>query len=157
MFSIIKRWIWAVNFGLTSLVFPWKIWAVFYKNCYLFLREAINPGLNLTHLCNNLALVSESWTCIYYCILNWHILCLDTNECNQPRKYHHCSQNCVNTQGSYYCTCKKGFLLSANGRTCRGRYLKDWWVRDHNFESSLGFIMTHFFSNKKLLFRIGIA
>ena len=46
----------------------------------------------------------------------------DFNECAEPQSYHHCNQYCVNTPGSYYCKCKEGFVLSANGRICRGTY-----------------------------------
>ena len=44
----------------------------------------------------------------------------DVDECKKPQSYHHCSDMCVNTPGSYYCKCKDGYLLSANGRICRG-------------------------------------
>ena len=31
-----------------------------------------------------------------------------------------CDHKCVNTDGSYYCMCKRGFKQAADGRRCRG-------------------------------------
>ena len=33
-----------------------------------------------------------------------------------------CQHDCVNTWGSYYCTCRQGYRLEADGKTCRGKY-----------------------------------
>ncbi|KAK3595092.1 hypothetical protein CHS0354_043192 [Potamilus streckersoni] len=42
--------------------------------------------------------------------------CDDVNECdNIPSR---CSQDCVNTDGSYYCTCKSGFRVGPNTADC---------------------------------------
>lgn len=40
----------------------------------------------------------------------------DVNECklNKP-----CDQTCYNTEGSYYCTCREGFMLQADRQSCR--------------------------------------
>lgn len=42
--------------------------------------------------------------------------CVDINEC--VRKAHDCSHNCVNTPGSFYCDCPKGYLLGDDFQTC---------------------------------------
>ncbi|XP_063051892.1 hemicentin-1-like [Engraulis encrasicolus] len=42
--------------------------------------------------------------------------CMDIDECAQRKP---CQHECVNTQGSYSCTCPPGYQLTANGRTCR--------------------------------------
>ena len=43
---------------------------------------------------------------------------LDNNEClNQNGN---CSQNCINTAGSYLCTCLNGYILNINGKMCNG-------------------------------------
>lgn len=49
-------------------------------------------------------------------------LCLspDIDECRSGRV---CQFGCVNTPGSYYCTCPEGYTLRTNGRTCEGRWL----------------------------------
>ncbi|KAJ7336047.1 hypothetical protein OS493_013422 [Desmophyllum pertusum] len=41
---------------------------------------------------------------------------LDINECDRGKR--RCSHGCVNTQGSYICTCPNGFQLSHNQHTC---------------------------------------
>lgn len=41
---------------------------------------------------------------------------LDINECQQHKP---CDQTCYNTEGSYYCTCRDGFLLQADRHSCK--------------------------------------
>ena len=41
----------------------------------------------------------------------------DRNECEGQ---HNCGQICGNTPGSYYCTCRPGYFLSSDLRTCKG-------------------------------------
>jgi len=43
----------------------------------------------------------------------------DINECNGD---HECDQVCTNTDGSFVCSCDDGYLLKADGRTCKGTY-----------------------------------
>ena len=43
---------------------------------------------------------------------------LDINECLLAKN--RCSQDCVNTPGSYNCTCKIGYYLSNDNHTCLG-------------------------------------
>lgn len=46
------------------------------------------------------------------------LILLETNECEE--NIDQCSQNCENTAGSYTCSCREGYTLSSNGRTCNG-------------------------------------
>ena len=50
-----------------------------------------------------------------------YVLCttVDINECEG---YNDCHQICTNTEGSYYCSCDTGFVLTADNRTCQGYY-----------------------------------
>lgn len=41
---------------------------------------------------------------------------LDRNECQQDKP---CDQNCYNTLGSYYCSCRDGFVLQADKQSCK--------------------------------------
>lgn len=46
-------------------------------------------------------------------------LCLDIDECRDNTDG--CAQNCINTVGSYSCTCNTGYSLASDRRTCEGR------------------------------------
>ena len=45
---------------------------------------------------------------------------IDIDEC--MRDIDGCSHGCVNTEGSYYCTCPTGYELSNDNRACAGEY-----------------------------------
>ncbi|XP_065923868.1 uncharacterized protein [Magallana gigas] len=42
--------------------------------------------------------------------------CIDQNECDTTNGG--CSQNCINTEGYFYCTCNAGYKLNADKRQC---------------------------------------
>ncbi|XP_040914186.1 epidermal growth factor-like protein 7 [Toxotes jaculatrix] len=52
------------------------------------------------------------------CPLGWtgHQCQTDVDECSEQQP---CAQECVNTAGSYRCTCRDGFRLAGDGRTCQ--------------------------------------
>ncbi|XP_052786719.1 uncharacterized protein LOC128222017 [Mya arenaria] len=81
--------------------------------------------------CNLVSHSSESTTCNSYCyngasyIGGWcrcpagykGTCCQsDVNECTE---YSYCSQLCTNTHGSYRCSCRQGYLLNYDNRSCR--------------------------------------
>ncbi|XP_037908170.1 uncharacterized protein LOC119649870 [Hermetia illucens] len=41
---------------------------------------------------------------------------LDINECKEHKP---CDQLCYNTEGSYYCKCREGFMLHTDGQSCK--------------------------------------
>ena len=41
-----------------------------------------------------------------------------------------CSQNCVNDNGGYHCTCQSGYVLHADNHTCVGRYMQGVYSRN---------------------------
>ena len=49
--------------------------------------------------------------------INWQLfLFLDINECTS--RPHNCAQVCINTAGSFTCSCNSGYTLAADGRSC---------------------------------------
>ena len=46
---------------------------------------------------------------------------LDINECTDAELVHECDHTCINTVGSYACTCDSGYNLNVDGRVCDGR------------------------------------
>lgn len=45
----------------------------------------------------------------------------DIDECALPTGGHICSYRCLNTPGSFHCSCPvTGYTLAVNGRTCQG-------------------------------------
>ena len=41
---------------------------------------------------------------------------------------HQCEHNCTNTVGSYICSCRDGYSLSADGRRCNGMEVSSYSV-----------------------------
>lgn len=48
------------------------------------------------------------------------LLNADINECTSSSP---CEQICVNTPGSFQCSCNPGYLLNSNGRNCTGVFI----------------------------------
>ena len=48
-------------------------------------------------------------------------LSLDINECSIDNGG--CTETCVNTNGSYYCTCNAGYTLKQDQHSCKGIYM----------------------------------
>ena len=59
--------------------------------------------------------------CFVYKICRNNFCCKDVDECANMTLASTCSQNCVNTYGSFECQCNSGFELAADGRTCNGK------------------------------------
>lgn len=67
-------------------------------------------------------------TCINWYELNINAICqqrpltqciLDINECEGVND---CQQMCLNTEGSFNCSCHAGFKLNSDGKNCTGIY-----------------------------------
>ena len=67
---------------------------------------------------------------------------VDINECEEGAK---CSQKCINTPGSYVCTCNPGYFLSADGHTCFGKKTIIFPKTYKNDSIPTGFLILHFF------------
>ena len=49
-----------------------------------------------------------------------HTFLTDVDECAGPD--HGCDHNCLNSKGSYYCSCFEGYELSSDGHMCNGKF-----------------------------------
>ena len=45
--------------------------------------------------------------------------CSDVNECAVNNG--DCDHNCTNNQGSYTCSCKRGYTLQGDAKSCKGK------------------------------------
>jgi len=59
----------------------------------------------------------------------------DINECNT--RSHFCEQRCINTDGSYHCSCKPGFILAPDRRYCKGMVGLILFLDKNSFRVSL--------------------
>ena len=66
--------------------------------------------------------VSTSNKYICFLLLSYYFfyLCIDINECDPAKELHRCSQTCINTEGSYNCSCTEGYELKKDGYECEG-------------------------------------
>ena len=48
------------------------------------------------------------------------LIFIDINECADGTNG--CTQNCTNTVGSFQCSCKDGYMLLQDKRTCNGEF-----------------------------------
>ena len=53
-------------------------------------------------------------------LLCTYIAITDIDECLDNNG--NCSNDCVNTEGSYYCKCPAGYHLQPNNRICKGKH-----------------------------------
>ena len=69
---------------------------------------------------NTVALCMRLSACMYpsYSTAIHSCSATDVDECERGD----CSHNCSNLPGSFVCSCREGFYLSADGRTCFGNY-----------------------------------
>ena len=85
-----------------------------------------NTGMILTHQC--FTLIGNSG----YLELDRWLFCVsasDTDECAVGNGG--CAEICVNTYGSFYCSCPHGYELDVDKISCIGRYFKrKIYIRD---------------------------
>lgn len=84
-------------------------------------------------------------------------LIIDLNECNQAPKP--CNFICKNTEGSYQCSCPKGYILQDDGRSCKGKvecaftHSPTSWAQvciSCAFEESIGKLKDHLYREEVL-------
>lgn len=53
-------------------------------------------------------------------VLWWNFIYVfvDINECQTGTD--NCQQNCINTHGSFICSCESGYIMNSDGATCTG-------------------------------------
>ncbi len=52
---------------------------------------------------------------------------VDDNECLTDNGG--CDQDCINTEGSYYCNCTAGYILGPNKHECTGIYAAQQYIQ----------------------------
>ena len=59
-------------------------------------------------------------------IIGMFIIISDVDECKPTASSQGnggCEQICNNTVGSFYCSCKPGYYLNPDGKTCTGKFI----------------------------------
>ena len=56
----------------------------------------------------------------YNISIPYRSLTVDEDEC-RGTAYNNCEQQCVNSVGSFTCTCNTGYVLDDNGYSCSGK------------------------------------
>ena len=65
-------------------------------------------------------------------VIALYTFCLDIDECEE--NVDGCSHGCVNTEGSYYCTCPSGYELISDNKTCTGEVFSTYTQPSSNFQ-----------------------
>ena len=52
----------------------------------------------------------------------------DINECTPSAP---CEQVCINTPGSFQCSCNAGYVMDSNGRNCTGAFIALYHEKSH--------------------------
>ena len=90
----------------------------YYVLCTCILASQINP-----HTTKHSGSIEKHYfaECDYIAIIYGisYYYSSDINECHERRDG--CRQECINTNGSYYCACRPGYRLLADGYTCIGK------------------------------------
>ena len=56
-----------------------------------------------------------------YFYINGLFFCVFTADIDECSMFSPCEQECTNTDGSYQCSCTKGFILKSDNSTCQGK------------------------------------
>lgn len=74
-------------------------------------------------ICLGTSFNSTNCECFVLCLSN-----SDLDECNQSPKP--CNFICKNTEGSYQCSCPRGYILQEDGKICKGIHPREGCSRD---------------------------
>ena len=137
MYSIGHKWMWGKYWWLCSYM-HW-----YYKKLHLFVSSWLSVGkwqtqmwwsvafivsiIGFNLLLNQKFRINSRWRfkpdLKFLFVCSFCLISLsDINECSLNTD--HCAQHCTNTVGSYYCSCRTGYRLSSNGRSCSGMLFK---------------------------------
>ena len=78
-----------------------------------FICKCAGGFISVGNTCQGIMYISCSCIASYLHTL----LHIDINECNEGSR---CDQLCINTNGSYYCSCNEGYSLKDDGKSCKG-------------------------------------
>ena len=78
------------------------------------------PILTRLKFCNLVKCNSESYRLVIFFLYIYFVSCVDVDECNLDNG--ECDHTCTNTDGSFFCSCDAGYLLTEDGRICAGKW-----------------------------------
>ena len=55
------------------------------------------------------------------CLIKMYFFCAAVNQCEEGT--HNCAHICINDGSSFTCTCRSGYMLASDGRSCNGEAL----------------------------------
>ena len=63
------------------------------------------------------------YVCTYMCNLSCVLISFiaDIDECSLDNDG--CEHNCINTVGSFFCSCNTGYALTLDGKNCTGEWM----------------------------------
>lgn len=117
-----NKWLMSPNCDKWSIIISREPYRKWYRTCLCVDSSEANPSkiLGNDQYCLELPnctlmMIALCSCCVMMCVSP----CVsDLDECSQSPKP--CNFVCKNTEGSYLCSCPRGYILQPDGKTCKG-------------------------------------